>query len=85
MTEEMEWKISLHSKGCQRSVGISEAVGTASWVGVIDGMIYLFFQPRLLSTYSEDNWDKLDTGDKQDPCLHVTYILVWGWEEGGRQ
>ena len=40
----MEWKASLHSKGWQRSMEIFESVVTAPRVGVIDGMVCLFFQ-----------------------------------------
>lgn len=42
MTEEMEWKISLHSEGRHRRVEVSDAVVTARSVEVIDGTVYSF-------------------------------------------
>lgn len=42
MTEEMGWNISLHSKGCHRSVEILEAVVTTLSMEFIDGIVYSF-------------------------------------------
>lgn len=71
----MEWKRNLSSKGCQRRKAVATIPDVRAWMA---WFVYSW-NKYVLCTYNE-----AATGDEQSLCLHVTCVLVWGGEEGGR-